>query len=321
MRSGKVSEDCEEYEDDDFNSKRDCPSPNTSNTIAAGNIKDKNSNKANAIRSKHSVTEQRRRSKINERFQILRDLIPHGDQKRDTASFLSEVIEYVKYLQEKVNKYEGSFPGWSSEPTNSMPWRHSHWRVKSFNGQPHATKNSPDPVSMICGKFEDNKGGISSNALASTQITTELEASREVVNKSIDQAMSVPSQSDGTVADMLWRPAGLDSQATAGPLMENVLNQPEDFCIEGGTISVSSLYSQGLLNALADALQNAGIELSQANISVQIDLGKRANRGQMTGTSTPVDRDGSLPSTSSVAIARDAVDEGALDQACKRLKT
>jgi hypothetical protein len=28
----------------------------------------KNSDRANAIRSKHSVTEQRRRSKINERF-------------------------------------------------------------------------------------------------------------------------------------------------------------------------------------------------------------------------------------------------------------
>lgn len=31
----------------------------------------KNSDKANAIRSKHSVTEQRRRSKINERYQFL----------------------------------------------------------------------------------------------------------------------------------------------------------------------------------------------------------------------------------------------------------
>nr|GMD56887.1 transcription factor BIM2-like isoform X3 [Ipomoea batatas] len=47
--------------------------------------------KANAVRSKHSETEQRRRSKINERFQILRDLIPENDNKRDKASFLLEV--------------------------------------------------------------------------------------------------------------------------------------------------------------------------------------------------------------------------------------
>jgi hypothetical protein len=42
-------------------------------------------------RSKHSATEQRRRSKINDRFQILRELLPHSDQKRDKATFLLEV--------------------------------------------------------------------------------------------------------------------------------------------------------------------------------------------------------------------------------------
>ncbi|OMP03022.1 hypothetical protein COLO4_10655 [Corchorus olitorius] len=46
--------------------------------------------KTNTNRSKHSETEQRRRSKINERFQTLRDLIPQNDQKRDKASFLLE---------------------------------------------------------------------------------------------------------------------------------------------------------------------------------------------------------------------------------------
>lgn len=44
-------------------------------------------------RSKHSATEQRRRSKINDRFQMLRDLVPHSDQKRDKASFLLEVTK------------------------------------------------------------------------------------------------------------------------------------------------------------------------------------------------------------------------------------
>lgn len=33
-----------------------------------------------------------------------------------------QVIEYVQYLQEKVQKYEGSYQGWSSEPTKLMPW-------------------------------------------------------------------------------------------------------------------------------------------------------------------------------------------------------
>lgn len=58
-------------------------------------------------RSKHSATEQRRRSKINDRFQMLRQLLPNADQKRDKASFLLEVIEYIQMLHEKVKKYEG----------------------------------------------------------------------------------------------------------------------------------------------------------------------------------------------------------------------
>ncbi|XP_075511213.1 transcription factor BIM2-like isoform X2 [Primulina tabacum] len=63
MKSGKGNQE-EEEEDayEDFVTRKDAPPP-------TNNTKDgKNSNKANAVRSKHSVTEQRRRSKINERF-------------------------------------------------------------------------------------------------------------------------------------------------------------------------------------------------------------------------------------------------------------
>jgi hypothetical protein len=40
-----------------------------------------------------------------------------------------------------------------------------------------------------------------------------------------------------------------------------------------------------LLNTLTQALQSAGVDLSQANVAVQIDLGKRADRGSISGTS------------------------------------
>lgn len=33
-----------------------------------------------------------------------------------------QVIQYVQFLQEKVQKYEGSYQAWSSEPTKLMPW-------------------------------------------------------------------------------------------------------------------------------------------------------------------------------------------------------
>ena len=33
-----------------------------------------------------------------------------------------QVIEYVQYLQEKVQKYEGSYQNWGGEPTKLIPW-------------------------------------------------------------------------------------------------------------------------------------------------------------------------------------------------------
>lgn len=91
----------EEEEDEDEFARRDI-----SAQIDGKNVEQK---QPVTPRSKHSATEQRRRIKINDRFQILRELIPHSDQKRDKASFLLEVIEYIRFLQEKVQKYE-SYP-------------------------------------------------------------------------------------------------------------------------------------------------------------------------------------------------------------------
>ncbi|PQP96901.1 transcription factor BIM2 [Prunus yedoensis var. nudiflora] len=284
--------------------------------------------------------EQRRRSKINERFQILRDLIPHSDQKRDTASFLLEVIEYVQYLQGKVQKYEGSYQGWSPEPTKLMPWRNSHWRVQSFVGHPQAGKNDTGAVSPFPGKFDENSISITPNMLAnSTQIPVESDPSRDVASKIMDRQpeivnkaiplpmplpvnMSAPVRSDGILAHPLQGPVS-DAQSTQCPTTSasDALNQQEELTIEGGTISISSVYSQGLLNSLNQALQSAGVDLSQASVSVQIDLGNRANRGLSSGT--PASKDHEIPHSSNQTVAhfRDAGSGEDSDQAHKRMKT
>ncbi|CAN1796258.1 Transcription factor BIM1, partial [Linum perenne] len=89
MKSAKGDEDLED--DEDLILKKESPPP-TSKAELIVKVDGKNSDqKANTPRSKHSATEQRRRSKINDRFQMLREIIPHGDQKRDKASFLLEV--------------------------------------------------------------------------------------------------------------------------------------------------------------------------------------------------------------------------------------
>jgi len=79
---------------------------------AAQRVDSKNADlRACTPRSKHSATEQRRRSKINDRFQMLRDLVPHSDQKRDKASFLLEVIhELTNAMDHTVcNLYVGFY--------------------------------------------------------------------------------------------------------------------------------------------------------------------------------------------------------------------
>ncbi|PWA59498.1 basic helix-loop-helix (bHLH) DNA-binding superfamily protein [Artemisia annua] len=91
--------------------------------------------------------------KVNKRrrgFSMLRELIPHGGQKRDKASFLLEVyherhvyfvhpkltyrhiakpkvlvcqiIEYIQFLQKKVHKFEDSCRGWNNEQPAMTAW-------------------------------------------------------------------------------------------------------------------------------------------------------------------------------------------------------
>ncbi|KAI4314046.1 hypothetical protein L6164_026989 [Bauhinia variegata] len=332
MRAGKGNLEEDDYEEDEFGSKKEGPSsaPNSSNS----NKDTKAVDKASTTRSKHSVTEQRRRSKINERFQILRDLIPHSDQKRDTASFLLEVIEYVQYLQEKVQKYEGSYQNWSQEPTKLMPWRNSHWRVQSFVGQPQAVKNDSGPVSPFPGKFDKNNISISPAILSATQNMIDSEQSRDIVSKTAETQPelagkgmplpmpmhAVPVRSDGALAHSLQGPVS-DAQSTEHPITSVSHNQQDELAIEGGTISISSAYSQGLLNNLTQALQSAGLDLSQASISVQINLGKRANTGPSSGTPAHQNHDNPLSSNLGMAHFRDAGSGEDSDQAQKRLRT
>ncbi|CAH9114980.1 unnamed protein product [Cuscuta europaea] len=301
----------EEEEEDELGSKK-IASNSHSSTPRDG----KNNDKANVIRSKHSVTEQRRRSKINERFQILRDLIPNTDQKRDTASFLFEVIQYVQYLQEKVQKYEGSYQAWSSEPTKLMPWRNSHWRLQSFSeSPPQAVKNGP----AYAERFEENAMAAPSTALQPTIQQNRVESSSATFN-------GVQHNELATKHLLASLPAS-DAQSTEclPNRMEDALSQQAELpAIEGGTINFSGVYSQGLLNSLGQALQSTGVDLSHATISVQIDLGKRANRGLSTAVVGARDINNKKPAAPSssqvVGYFREPNTDGDMDQAQKRLR-
>ncbi|KAE8732049.1 Transcription factor BIM2 [Hibiscus syriacus] len=327
MRTGKGSQEEEQYEEEEFGSRKQETSSNQTMSLNAinnsTNSDGKNRDKANAIRSKHSVTEQRRRSKINERFQLLRNLIPNPDQKRDTASFLLEVIEYVQDLQDKVKKYEGSYQEWNSEPIKLVPWRNSHWHVQSFVGQQQAIKNGSGPGSAFAGKFDEINSNMNPTITTSEQNPLESDPVRDTTSKAMDQqpefasrGMPLPVQGNNMPVHPLQRPVS-EAQPTECFISNDTVNQHEDLTIEGGTISISSVYSEGLLNSLTQALQSAGLDLSEANISVQIDLRKHANRELASGTSA---KDPQNHPIQAMTHLRDAINGAEPDHVQKRMK-
>ncbi|XP_021757189.1 transcription factor BIM2-like isoform X1 [Chenopodium quinoa] len=265
--------------------------------------------KAITPRSKHSATEQRRRCKINDRFHMLRELIPHSDQKRDKASFLLEVIEYIQYLQEKVNRYEGAYPGWNSEPPKLNPWRNSHGATEGFVDQSRAVNASP--VLMFGAKVDEKATpSVSLNVPRNPQTPAECSMINAINVKTVDPQPGTTNKA-GSISPPLQHdihapiinscavappPVRLPSEAGNGSFPQLQLWQSrtsaaepslatdklkdQELALEGGTINISSVYSQGLLSTLTRALQSSGVDLSQASISVQVDIGKRAHNRQ-----------------------------------------
>ncbi|CAL5445037.1 unnamed protein product [Camellia sinensis] len=362
LKSAKGAHDEDDDDDDEFVLKKE-PSPHLKRTkdlifltddltvtVAAEGGKSTD-HKPNTPRSKHSATEQRRRSKINDRFQMLRELIPHSDQKRDKASFLLEVIEYIQYLQEKVHKYEGSYQGWNQEPPKLMPWqRNSHQPAEVFMDQSQATNSGSCPALMFAAKFdEDNIIGSPTNP-RNGQNAVESDMSTVTTVKAIDHHSGLTNKAvplPVPVQPNIFTPSGSGTAMAPIPArvksdIENLTSQPQsqfwqgrscptdcavasnklkeqELTIESGRISISSVYSQGLLNTLTQALQSCGVDLSQASISVQIDLGKRATSRLPASTSTVKDND-IHSSNPAMARSRGATSGEESDQALKRLK-
>ncbi|WJX75391.1 hypothetical protein P8452_58928 [Trifolium repens] len=298
-RSAKGNQDEELVDDDD----QDLFTANNSSSLN-NNVKVDEPNrgkKANPHRSKHSETEQRRRSKINERFQVLRDLIPENDQKRDKASFLLEVIEYIQFLKEKLQVYEQSYEGWSQEPTKLIPWRNHHGPAENTtdasraiqNGSVHEKNNnvSPSLPKIVQNPVESDpsitiqKGctpGSSAEA-APLAMQMRLDMFDPVVSSGMvtQQMMELPV-SNADMATNLQHQVWLSKPNKDSYIVpNNTLKEQEEMKIESGSESdsVSSAYSQRILGTLTQALQSSGVDLTQASVSVDIDVGRRANTG------------------------------------------
>ncbi|KAJ6836070.1 transcription factor BIM2-like isoform X1 [Iris pallida] len=267
-------------------------------------------------RSKHSATEQRRRSKINDRFQILRDLIPHIDQKRDKASFLLEVIEYIRFLQEKVQKYE-----WVKTFFRSL-WKNARNTTQgSVDGitDPQLTmKNGPAPPGCMF-PGNDNSMAIAPEMLSNMQNPAESDPNlyasvgRGTGFAHAQQRLIPDSNNMASQSQVQWhRPqCSVDCVVSS-----DMLDEQEELTVDEGTISVSNTYSQGLLAMITQSLGSSGLDLSQASVSVQISLGKRAKRSATTASSA---KDHDVPSGNR-AMGRTMVGSGGeeSEQAPKR---
>ncbi|XP_017973595.1 PREDICTED: transcription factor BIM1 isoform X2 [Theobroma cacao] len=353
IKSAKGSAQDDDFEEDeDFVLKKESSTTTHSKGELRVKVDGKSApdQKANTPRSKHSATEQRRRSKINDRFQMLRDLIPHSDQKRDKASFLLEVIEYIQFLQEKVHKYEGTYQGWSHEPSKLMPWRNNHRPTENYADQSRAINGVSAPALVFSAKFDEKNitvaptiPGSAHNPIESDMSTATtfraIDLSPGMMNKTMPFPVSLQpnffasAQSTGAAAQLVPRlPSDVANCAsqpqsiachsgsftTDGALPSEKLKEQE-LTIEGGTISISSVYSQGLLNTLTQALQTSGVDLSHASISVQIELGKRSSSRPTASASTLKDREAP---TANQGTTRSRVGCGEdSDQPLKKLKT
>ncbi|VFQ91312.1 unnamed protein product [Cuscuta campestris] len=333
LASARSAQDEDDVEEDEGFAIKKEPSPLPQGDLSGKTLGKFNNQKPNTPRSKHSATEQRRRSKINDRFQMLRGIIPHSDQKRDKASFLLEVIEYIQFLQEKVQKYEGSYQGWEHEPTK-FPWNKSQTGAQCFINHPHITNNGSDPALMFASRYAETKPvlplingqkvepeartclvkDVTTNHHQSVPLPFNPNMSHHCGTSSIAASQTFPKlASDKDKPIFQHQSPSLPNHAILG-------DGPKDQnpSIESGTISISSIYSQGLLSSLTHALQSAGVDLSQACISVHVDLGKRPN-GRLNSPSTIKGDD---VSTSNEPILRSTVTNAGEEtgQARKRIK-
>lgn len=141
-----------------------------------------------------------------------------------------------------------------------MKQRNSHWRVQSFVGHPQAINNGSGPGSMFSGKFDENNVNINPTMLVSAQNPIESDLSRDATCKAIDHqsefnkaivmpvslqsSMPAPVQSAGGLVHPLQGPVS-DTQLADCPITSETLSKREELMVEGGTISISSAYSQG----------------------------------------------------------------------------
>ncbi|MEW5298819.1 MAG: hypothetical protein WDW36_001901 [Sanguina aurantia] len=75
--------------------------------MTLGGPLDSGQKSSTAYATRHQAAEQRRRTRINERLELLRKIVPHTE-RANTASFLEEVIKYIDGLKRRTVDLEAA---------------------------------------------------------------------------------------------------------------------------------------------------------------------------------------------------------------------
>ncbi|XP_072974300.1 transcription factor BIM2-like [Typha angustifolia] len=296
-RSSRGFDDDDDEEEEDFAGKEAPSSSHKELTNKIDGTVSGSDQRPNTPRSKHSATEQRRRSKINDRFQILRELIPHSDQKRDKASFLLEVIEYIRFLQEKVPKHAS---GRNQDNAKLTPWKNSQSMGDDISDPARVIKTvSAPPGCLFSGRLHDNRIPSTPAVVSGAHSLTETDLLNGVSNRVLEPPPNFANVITPQPQAQWLRP----SSVTDCTISNKILKEQGELTIDDGTISLSSSYSQELLTTLTVALRSSGVDLSRASMSVQINLGKRANSKSCSATAaTCIPKDCTNPGSTNQAV-------------------
>ncbi|KAL9252139.1 Transcription factor BIM3-like protein [Drosera capensis] len=184
-------------------------------------------------------------------FQILKDLIPPNDQKRDKASLLLEVIEYIQFLQEKLRLYEPSHPSWTQEPAKLIPWRSSA-QMESFIDHPDIMKSCSGHKNVF-------------QPMRNEQKSAEFNFCGDAAHRGKDLLSG--SDTSAVPLGVPYQPSSLS------------------FSVSLYFLYVRAFHSERLTKNLAQAFRSSGVDLSQTSISVELDISKRANANATASTS------------------------------------
>ncbi|XP_055825947.1 transcription factor BIM2-like [Solanum dulcamara] len=294
VRTVKNHHEEDEEDDEEFSSR----TPDGSSSQKGKLEVKSNDGKVSSHRSKHSETEQRRRIKINERFQTLRDLIPQNDQKRDRASFMLEVIQYIKFLQEKLQMYEGTNQGWSAEPSKLLPWGSTPGPVEGSvehsqiirNGSTHEDDivNNPTLLPTTQSSVEPN---LTAAALYrathnSHMLVDEAIAFNMPLQPKLFENASVQPSPDAEHCPS--QPQSFGWPGKQDTIESDVLsygrNDQEEVKFNAEEIASSHAYTQRLLNIINQTLASVGVDPTLADVRVQLDISKKPISGATATT-------------------------------------